>query len=133
MDVINTRPPMWAEIDAEFHVAGQKIVFCWGSKIYNPEGAPVGRELLQHERIHSIRQNGNPTAWWEAYILDKAFRLEEEIPAHRVEYIAWRSRVRDPNGRARVLHQLAARLASPLYGGLITGSEAAKLIGKGLR
>ena len=135
------RPPLWDLIDKTFHVAGKPILFAWGEYIYNPEGVDVPKQLHVHEEIHGSRQvmfkglidpvlgaDEAVLAWWHRYIEDPAFRLTEEIPAHRAEYLTICKRHADRNYRARALSQIAMKLAAPLYGSLVTPAQARTLI-----
>jgi hypothetical protein len=125
------KPPLFDEIDAAFHVAGQPVIFAWGDTIYNPEGGAISVPLQAHEAVHGQRQAGNPESWWRAYIADPEFRLAEEIPAHQVEYrelCRIESLGRSRSGRRRLLRYVAIRLCSPLYGQLITYDRARKAI-----
>jgi len=124
MKIVIARPPLWKEIDAEFHVAGQPVIFAWDDTIYNPEDADISLDLMAHEKVHGWRQRGEPTIWWRRYIADPNFRLAEEIPAHRAEYQAFCRRNIDRNARARFLNAVAGRLCSPLYGKMISMSGA---------
>lgn len=131
MRVVVARPPLFAEIDAAFGVAGKPVIFAWGDTIYNPQGGPISVELQAHESVRGQRQGGAIEAWWRRYIAEPEFRLAEEIPAHQAEYREFcRNNVNGKarNGRRLVLHHIAARLASPLYGRLVSYDAARKLI-----
>lgn len=131
MRVVVARPPMFAEIDAAFHIAGQRVIFAWGDTIYNPMGVDITPELQAHESVHRDRQGSAPELWWKIYIADPQFRLNEELPAHEAEYREFCRNNRNGtrrNARRLYLHQLASRLASPLYGRLITYEAARKRI-----
>ena len=146
MIVVYDRPPLWDLIDKTFNVAGKPILFAWGNRIYNPEGADVPKHLHAHEELHGERQLAcvgaqgefeiepgqsrfDPVeAWWRRYIRLPEFRLAEEIPAHRAEYLAICKRHADRNYRARALSQIAMKLAAPLYGSLVTPAQARTLI-----
>ena len=124
-------PPMFAEIDAAFHVAGKSVVFAWDGIIYNPTGGPVPNEIGCHELVHCRQQNGNPEAWWRRYIDDAKFRLEQEIPAHQVQYGEYC--LHNPAGKIRnnrrlYLDRVARVLSSPLYGSLVSYERARALI-----
>lgn len=131
MKVIVARPPLFDLIDAAFHVAGKPVVFAWGNAIYNPTGCPVSREIAHHEAVHQKQQGSDPEAWWRRYIDDKTFRLEQEIPAHQVQYGEFC--LHNANGqirsnRRRYLHLMARRLSSPLYGSLVPYERARALL-----
>jgi hypothetical protein len=124
MKVVVELPPMFAEIDKVFHVAGKQVIFAWNDTIFNPHGATVTPELQTHEEVHGRRQHGDPVRWWTLYLADPAFRLQEEIPAHQAEYAEFCRTHADRNHRARTLHMIAQRLASPLYGSMTGYAEA---------
>jgi hypothetical protein len=126
--VVFARPPMFAEIDKVFAVAGKPVIFAFGDTIYNPEGITVTPALMAHETVHGERQGLDPEHWWRRYLGEPAFRLAEEIPAHRAEHIAYCRAHKDRNAQARYLFGCSSRLASPLYGGLISRADAAASI-----
>ena len=125
MEVRFERPPLWAEIDAKFHVEGKPVLFSWGNIIYNLQGVQIAPELFAHEALHGERQllYCEPMTneelivdWWNRYIQDEAFRYAEELEAHRAEYQFLAAGVKDRNKLNRLLVRTAARLTSPLYG-----------------
>lgn len=126
MNIIKDLPPMFKEIDAVFHVAGKPVIFCWGKTIFNPQGISIEPALRVHESVHSSRQGSDVEGWWRRYLDDVEFRLEEEIPAHRME-LAVRARGRNVNLPALRI-AMAKRLASPLYGPMIDVDGALKLL-----
>lgn len=129
MREIRERPPLWDEIDKEFNVAGKPILFAFGGIIFNPSGGKITRELVAHEAVHGMRQGpefDQCERWWKRYIADKGFRLQEEIPAHQAEYQAYCKR--HGSGRDKYLAFVAGKLASPLYGNLITIPQAQRFI-----
>lgn len=128
MRIIRAEPPNIDAIDAIFKVRGKPVIFSWDGAIYNPHGIRVTPELLIHEKVHSDRQFGKPEAWWDRYLSDKSFRLDEELHAHRAEFRFLRSRAFKPGKIARELAGVAARLAGPLYGGMVSLDEAKRLI-----
>jgi hypothetical protein len=120
MKVVIDKPPNYEQILAVFPRADGKILFAWGSTIYNPKGIYVPNFLLAHEMTHGMRQVATPDggieAWWNKYIADEEFRFQEELAAHRVELAVLSQSVRDRNARAKLLMATAARLVAPLYG-----------------
>jgi hypothetical protein len=131
MKIVIARPPMYDEIDAVFHVGDQPIIFTWGDTIYNPTDSEISPELKCHEAVHYQRQTNEESgirAWWAQYLIDPAFRLAEELPAHKAEYNCFKNRHKDRNERNWFLHQVAERLSSHLYGGLIGNTAARRAI-----
>lgn len=143
--IVQAEPPLMDKIDAAFNVRGKHgVIYSWGEIVYNPSGTDISPALRVHESVHGARQvayvdpsdgERGISAWWQRYIADPKFRLDEEIPAHCGEY---RWHLAQPNAmkpfagwRARHQfhkHHIALRLASPLYGSLITLGEAKRLI-----
>lgn len=136
MKILTADPPNIGEIDAAFRVRGQAVFFAYGDTIYNPSGNPIPAAIIEHEKVHLARQAGiGPEEWWRRYIADKRFRLDEEIPAHRAEFAYWQRQpgILDPvpGFRSKLeFHRLriAQRLSSPLYGSMVSTSEAKRLI-----
>src|SRR4051812_41481437 len=81
-------PPNYQAIcDAFPHVPKTHgVLFAWDLIVFNPDDVVVPPSLMAHEEVHSIRQAGNPSAWWDKYLTDPAFRFAEEVPAHICEY-----------------------------------------------
>lgn len=132
MLIVYKRPPMFDEIDAVFHIAGQEVIFAWGHKIYNPEHVTVGPELVAHETVHGLRQGDDPESWWRQYLYDPVFRLAEELPAHRAELSVLLRKAHTRNERRFYIKNVALKLAAPLYGtgrtGLVSFPKAKSLL-----
>jgi hypothetical protein len=138
VNVIAGLPPMIDEIDAAFHCRDQDVFYSWGDRIFSSHGQVVHPALQAHEQVHCERQLVHPggvVGWWRVYIANPVFRLREEVLAHRAEYLWWADRPgadRPVTGfrSARLYHltHVAKRLASPLYGNLITLSAAKQAI-----
>lgn len=134
VQIIIAEPPLIEEIDRVFHVRGKPIVFTWGTRIYNPLGVKVEPQIVAHESVHSGRQTqwtgrddeAQIERWWREYLADPAFRLSEELEAHKAEYRWLAAQTRNRESRNRYLLHVAGKLAAPLYGGIITAREAAR-------
>ncbi len=129
--IIYDVPPMFDEIDAAFNVRGKSVIFAWGDKIYAPKlCGGLTKALYAHEAVHAEQQRafGSVTAWWRRYIDAPAFRLDQEIPAHRAELAVMQAKAKGPSMRDHALSIVARKLAAPLYGGLITIAEAKKVL-----
>lgn len=125
-DPTQAYPPFLEQILADLR-AKKPIIFAWGDRLYNPQGALIPPELMAHEQVHCERQLSaglGIESWWRSYIENPCFRLEEELPAHRAEFAKLCERHRDRNQRAVALHRLALRLSSALYGSLIDYATA---------
>lgn len=138
MKVIRAYPPNFSQIAKVFPVKGRPgILYAYGDRIYNPSGVEITPWIMAHEEVHGNRQlgvtvhtNSSLEDWWCHYLTDPKFRLNEELLAHQAE---WRSytHVMQATGEGTkegYLALIAGRLASPLYGSLVTKAEAARLI-----
>lgn len=129
MRIAEDYPPLFDEIAERFPAArGKGVIFAFGSIIYNPSGIHISRALFAHETMHGQQQGDDVTGWWRRYMDDVEFRLEQEIPAHQAEYRFAMLDAKDRNDRRFMTKAIAARLAGPLYGRLITGAEARRIL-----
>jgi len=132
MKIITAYPPNFTKIARAFPVKGKPgILYSWGDRIYNPSGISIPPWLIAHEEIHGQQQETpGVERWWDNYLDDTQFRLEQEVEAHRREYqwIADPEHHLEPHVQERYLFQMAERLASPLYGYLVTLDHAYALI-----
>jgi hypothetical protein len=120
--VVVAKPPVYDACVEKFGadvIVGKPIIWSWGDVIYNPTDIHISHELFAHEAVHGERQLDQVEKWWELYLKDPQFRYDEEMHAHRAE---WRAVLRRSAGKnvGAVLEAIAGRLASPLYGKVIS-------------
>jgi len=140
--VKNERPPNYEQIAAAFNIKGRYgIIFTYGSTIYNPDGEPVSPDLFAHEEVHERQQRdilalslnrptNGPAEWWDRYIADPEFRLDQEVEAYRAQYkFAQENYGRDQ--RRALLKHISKALAGPMYGYLMSPDEARRTIQRG--
>lgn len=131
-DLISTeKPPIYPRLAEKFgeDIWDRGVVITYGEKIHCKSGN-VAPSIIEHEQVHIRQQReypGGPEAWWNRYLEDPAFRLQEELAGHRAQanYVIMYC----PNPKKR-LHALThiRRSISSNYGGIITYQEACKLI-----
>jgi hypothetical protein len=108
-------PPNYKLLAKHFPMKGNEI-FTYGNKIYTQ--SRLSSALLAHEKVHVRQQlKMGVEIWWKKYIEDREFRFQQELEAHRAEFRA--------GGKLVVI---AERLASPLYGSLVSVDVAIGLI-----
>lgn len=130
VEIRKEQPPNIATLRNAFQLTGKEI-FAWDGVIYDPSDGGVSKSLIEHEKVHFRQQRavGGPEVWWDRYIVDPAWRLEQELEATAREYEVFS----EDHGRAqrrRLLDILARRLSSPMYGGMITKKAAKARIKK---
>jgi hypothetical protein len=106
------------------------VVFTYGDTVYNPSGETMQDHLEFHESIH-IKQQAETgrDEWWDRYLADEEFRLEQELQAYRKQY-QYVLRMYGRQAAAHLLGEIAGDLSSSMYGNILTFNQAKKEIKK---
>ena len=136
MKILNEKPPVWDAANQLFKLDELNLytVFTYGDTLYNPSGIAIPADLMVHEQIHMRQQQGNETVaklWWERYLTDPDWRIQQEIEAYHAQYQYLETTTKDRNKRASYLWRLAAMLAGQMYGRTISHREAMQRIKRG--
>jgi hypothetical protein len=125
MKIIKAYPPHFNALAKRFPIKGKPgILYAWGDTLYNPSGIKVTPWILAHEELHGRRQMAaGLKAWWFDYMTSVVFRYEEELLAHRAEWVAYQG-----GEPSKYLQAISERLASKLYGLEITPEQAKEAI-----
>lgn len=124
MKISNEYPPNYKDIKKHLPSEEYEAVFCYGDTIYNPKNLDIPEDVIYHEFTHSIQQGKNPKAWWNKYLKDPEFRLNQEIQAFAAQYDFVRRNIKHREAVYYILLECAKNLSSPLYGSLIKPVEA---------
>lgn len=129
MKIVATPPPNYEEICKVFPVRNLPAVFAYGNILHTTNNAFVSADLKVHEQTHSAQQGaiGGPKIWWDKYISDPEFRLEQEIQAYRMQY-QFAVKFYNRHERRALLAKISKDLSSPMYGKLVSKEEAKELI-----
>lgn len=111
-------PPNIEAIKKKFKIH-DGVVFTYGDTLYSPKGFSISPELFQHEAIHTKQQGDDPKGWWDRYLVDDKFRLEQELEAYRKQYRALKAKTKDRNYLFNYAKKLASDMSSALYGNII--------------
>lgn len=134
MKTVRAFPPNYADIcKAIPSVRGMRgVVFTYGDACYvQPTGNPtLSLDLEAHEETH-VQQQAEIGAdvWWQRYLSDKKFRLEQELEAYKVQYVVLQQFPRAV--RRKRLAAISKDLGGKMYGGIITSEQAKRLITEG--
>jgi hypothetical protein len=131
MQTLVQLPPNYEEIKKSFDFDKKNTVFTFGANLYNPSDIKITDDLAIHEWIHSKQQEQDDTVaklWWRRYLQDKEFRLSQELEAYGSQYAYILMKIKDRNKQDKYLRAFAQMLSSPMYGNVITASEALKAI-----
>jgi predicted HAD superfamily hydrolase len=104
------------------------IIFTVGNNIYVRNRKMVTPDLLEHELTH-VKQQAHIGVgeWWDKYLKDPQFRLEQETEAYRNQYRYAKQNYN--RGACRMILALTSRfLSGSMYGELITKEKAKELI-----
>ena len=88
--------------------------------------------LIVHENVHRLQQGDDIEGWWDKYIEDVDFRLDQEIPAHCAEY-QYMADNYNRYIRRRSIKLIASRISGPLYNRMIKFNDAKQIILKSTR
>src|SRR3954452_1929234 len=97
MNIVNDWPPNIELIRKHFPI-GPHTIFTYGDCIYNPRNTELDQHIIRHEAVHCEQQaEYGAAAWWDRYIADPAFRLEQELEAYRAQWQFIKTEVWDRN------------------------------------
>ena len=126
-------PPNIETIKKHFDVMSKDIVFTYGDTLYSPAGGDINKPLMAHENTHSRQQEEmGVSEWWDKYIEDKNFRIEQEVEAYKNQYVEYCKNKKNMAKRVMFLNDLAQDLSSSIYGNVVGFDEAIKLIKHGV-
>lgn len=130
MKIVHDNPPgNLRETIAQFGMQPHGgVIYTYGDTIYNPGGHDLPDHLIAHEETHTEQQGADPDAWWDRYLQDPYFRIEQETAAYARQFAHICRRVRDRNQRHKILLDLAQILAGPVYGSVISPGAALRAI-----
>lgn len=132
MEIITDYPPNYDKIAEVFPIKNRPgVIFTYGDTLYCPNGVDVPGHLMAHEQTHTKQQGKNVEGWWDRYLTDSEFRLNQEVEAYHNQYEYLRDN-HNRKDRRFVLNQICKDLASPIYGSLVTKEQAKELIVSGL-
>lgn len=129
MEISKDYPPNWKLIQVAFPDCERyKPVFSFGGVLYNPFGVAVTKDLEYHEIIHARQQGSDPDGWWNLYMADRAFRLEQEVEAYGNQLAFFKRFAQNGKLTEWLKKNMADALSSEPYGNLCTFHEAEGLI-----
>ena len=94
-------------------------IFTWGYNVFARRD--LTPDLWIHEETHVRQQTTrgiSPDEWWEKYLDDSHFRLDQELEAYQaqLDFIKIHNKQRDEH--AKMKHRIAQLLSGPMYGNI---------------
>ena len=126
--IANECPPIYDKILQAGMQPTDNAIYTYGDTIYNRSGGSITPDLMIHEETHCIQQGNDPDGWWDRYLNDGLFRIQQEVEAYANQYKFICQIQKDRNRRDKVLRNMATILSSPTYGSIIGSSAAYKMI-----
>jgi hypothetical protein len=123
MKISKEQPPNYEKILKFFDVKDENVVFAYGDTIYAPNGGDIPEHLVVHEVRHSKQQGTDPEGWWDKYLVDAEFRLEQEVQAYASQYV-YIKRLYKTSTADQFLDKLASDLSSKIYGNIVIFDKA---------
>lgn len=117
MKQIAEYPPIYEKARKVFDIDGRNVIFAYGDAIYNPRGVIITPDLEVHEGVHLKQQAaiGGPEIWWDRYLSDPKFRLEQEVEAYRAQYAYFIRHNKNRQQQFDFLKRIAGDLSSSMY------------------
>jgi len=111
-------------------VGNDNICFTYGDTVYSPSTDEFSDHLTEHESIHIKQQSKmGRDEWWDRYLKDEKFRLEQELEAYRAQY----QFVYKNYGRENayfLVKEISKDLSGDMYGNILKKKQARKEIMK---
>ena len=121
-------PPIYNKIKKVFKVNwNQGIAIAYGDTVYSKYDLP--EDLKIHEQVHLDSQElYGVEEWWKMYLNNIAFRLRQEIDAHKAQVQYLKFKEVDIKYRNWKLEQIPKDLSGPMYGNILTLQEAKDIL-----
>lgn len=125
------KPPIYDAVTLAFGNEPKTAIFTYGDTIYNPNNFKLADHIIEHEKIH-IEQHakypGGPAEWWNRYLSDDAFRLDQEARAYGRQYSFCCQKGISRQQKRALLKGLGKILSGQLYNKLLPLEDAKELI-----
>jgi len=132
IELIYDYPPMYQDILDYGMKPNPNTIYTYGKIIYFPfggeENSTLPQDIVEHEKIHMIQQENDPDLWWGRYLVDKYFRLSQEVEAYAAQYQYLCKYQNNKEKQNKIALNLAGILAGPVYGDLIAKNYAVQLV-----
>lgn len=127
-NILKTKPPIYDRLVKKFNVSMENgLIIAYYPNIHCLFKVPDLK--IVHEAVHLVRQEQMGVSfWWEKYLEDEQFRLEEELLAYGQEIRAIKELDISRNERRFLLKEIYENLSSSMYGNLITKEEAKQIL-----
>ncbi len=126
----NNCPQIYPRLKKQFGVNwSDGLIITYYPNIYWIGGNALPPEKVVHESTH-LRQQAKygVEKWWDEYLANPVFRLEQEKEAYINEVNYIRRTVLNRQERFKLIDEIARCLSGSMYGNLVTYHEAINLL-----
>lgn len=128
MKISNEKPAIFKKCQEAFGVDWDSgVIIAYGDTVYT-KSKGISPDLIVHEMTH-IRQQEQigKDVWWDRYIADKDFRLQQEMEAYENQCKYIRTHIMNIKKRIFLFEHIWSSM-SRLYGHMITYEKAKELL-----
>lgn len=128
VEFLHEKPEIYNSLKEKFDIDWDSgVIITYGNKVYSKY------ELSPLKKIHELTHVRQQLAygvqkWWNEYVENTKFRLEQELEAYRNEIAGLFNRTKDREFRHRYVAQCAKDLSSGMYGNVIEFMNAKQLL-----
>jgi hypothetical protein len=118
------KPEIYDLLKTNFGVNWNKgVIITYGDTIYCKW--KVKEPKLTHEKVHIKQQKEmGVDEWWDKYLSDEQFRLQQELEAYKAE-IEWiKENVKGFVLKDKMISKIIMDISSDMYGGIISFNKA---------
>lgn len=103
------------------------LIITYGDTIYSK--FPISKDLEKHEAVHVRQQEAyGVESWWDRYLIDPAFRFEQESEAYRTQVNYINNTESNREIRFKKKQNIVNDMVS-MYGSMCTRQEALRVVG----
>lgn len=128
MKILSDKPEIYEALRTMFEVDWNKgLVITYYPNIHT-KGGNLPEDLIVHESVHLLQQEKmGVDKWWDRYILDRTFRVQEETAAYIAQARFIRTNVIGRNVRRAMLKHIQGSMVR-MYAGAFTREEAKAIL-----
>ncbi len=121
-------PPIYDRLHQKFGIKWDDgVIIAYDGAIWCKENLEPQKIIHENKHIERQKEIGND-AWWQLYLDNDVFRLEEEVVAYRAELEFIKRHIKNREMVFHAKRDIAENLSSSIYGNMVTKQEAMKLL-----
>lgn len=123
-------PSIYETLHKKFGVEWERgLIITYGETVYC--NYVLDAFKIAHEATHVKQQlsyTEGVVGWWDRYLIDIPFRLNQELEAYQNEVFAIKATFMKKQKKAQLINQVCKDLSSYIYGNIISYDEARRIL-----